>query len=334
VPSQLILGATLQALGSPDEFVANVRELEHLGLDHVWVADSGLLASDVYVYLALAAAASQRVILGTNVTNPQTRHPAITVNAIASLNRIAEGRICLGLGAGGGPLQELGIPVGGLDGVRETVELARRLFSGEHVDFDGRTMTIRGAFLRYGLNESRSPKIYVTASGPRMLQLAGELADGVLVQCGAFAEGIEFARAQVKLGADRVGRSLDDVDFAWLVFGVLEDDLSRARDIGRTMASWFPYRSDVYCRLAGIPAEIVSAVREAYNGGEFSEAYAAHALTSDEMVDKFVIAGPVDVWSDRFSMAREHGIHHLEIFGLGDRMRLYRTIADIWLERR
>ncbi|MEE9176874.1 MAG: LLM class flavin-dependent oxidoreductase, partial [Acidimicrobiia bacterium] len=173
-----------------------------------------------------------------------------------------------------------------------------------------------------------TPKIYVTASGPKMLAQAGELADGVIFHPGAFREGLEFALSHVREGAERAGRSMENIDFCWQVCGTIEADRAVAREKARALAAWFPKRSPLYCELAGIDKELVTKIRDAYGGGEFHEAQAAIGLTTDEMVDKFVVAGDVDDWRERIEMARALGVNHIELFPLGDRMRLVREVGS------
>lgn len=322
------IGVTLQGVDPPGRFTAMVRDIERMGYDHLWITDSSLHARDGFVYLTLAARESEQLRLGTNCTHPHTRHPAVTANALASVNEVSGGRAILGVGAGDSPVEELGKPLAKLSEVRSMVDFARRLYTGERFDYSGTHFSVNNGGLQYGLDGVTPPKIYMTASGPKMLQLAGAIADGVIVHCGVFPEGLEFATGHVRRGAESAGRKFSEIDFAWQVFGVLDEDLPRARDAARPNAAWFPLRSPLYCDLAGVPADLAKRIREVYSGGEFHEAIEAHKLTTDDMVDKFCIAGGVSVWKDRLAMARDFGVNHIELFGLGDRMELYADLAD------
>ena len=322
-----IIGVTLQGVDPPGRFTGMVREIEGMGYDHLWITDSSLHARDAFVYLTLAARGSERLRLGTNCTHPHTRHPAVTANALASVNEVSGGRAILGVGAGDSPVEELGKSLAKLSEVRSMLDFARRLYTGERFDYSGPHFAMHKGQLHYGLDGVSPPKIYMTASGPKMLELAGAVADGVIVHCGVFPEGLEFATSHVRRGAESAGRNFADIDFAWQVFGVLDEDLHRARDAARPMAAWFPLRSPLYCDLAGVPADLARQIRDVYSGGEFHEAVRAHQMTTDDMVDKFTITGGTAIWKDRLAMAKEYGVSHIELFGLGDRMELYADLA-------
>jgi 5,10-methylenetetrahydromethanopterin reductase len=249
------------------------------------------------------------------------------VNAFVTVNEISGGRVAIGIGAGDSPVTEVGKPLAKLKEIREWIEVARRLLRGERFDYEGSYFSLHGGGIHFGIEGMEVPKIYVTASGPKMLELAGELADGIICAPGAFREGLEFALSHVKAGAERAGRSIDEIDFSWQVFGALNDDRSMARDEARPLAAWFPKRSPLYCQLAGVPDELVNEIRNAYGGGEFHEARHAIGLATDEMVDKLVVAGNADDWRERMEMAQELGVKHIELFPLGDRMRLVREFG-------
>src|SRR5439155_410032 len=134
-------------------------------------------ARDVYAYLALVATTSRRLAFGPNCTHPYTRHPAITVNAIATLHELSGGRARLALGAGDRPVTELGHRAAPVATVRETIAVARALTAGGDVTREG---PIRLARARLTLRLPSPLPIYVAASGARMLELGGEVADGVL----------------------------------------------------------------------------------------------------------------------------------------------------------
>ena len=323
-----ITGVSFQCVDPPDEFCRMVKEVEDLGYDHLWLADSSLHARYVYSYLTLAAVNSDQLKLGTNCTHPHTRHPAINVNAFVTVNEISGGRVTIGVGAGDSPVKEVGKRIARLKEMRQWIEAARRLLAGERFDYDGDYFSMHGGGIHHGLEGVEKPKIYMTASGPKMLELAGELADGVICAPGAFREGLEFALSHVREGAERAGRSMEDIDFCWQVFGAIDDDRAVARDNARPLAAWYPKRSPLYCELAGIDKELVTQIQDAYGGGEFHEAQAAIGLTTDEMVDKFVVAGDVDDWRERIEMARALGVTHIELFPLGDRMRLVRDVGS------
>lgn len=287
--SPVRFGVTLQGVEPPRAFQQQVQDIERAGFYHLWITDSSLHARYVYSYLTLAALNSERLQLGTGVTHPFTRHPAINVNAIATLDEISEGRAILGIGAGDSPTIELGFAPAKVQIVREMIELARRLMAGETVDFDGSAFRVKNGHLHYKFRE-RVP-IYMACSGPRMLELAGELADGVIVQCGLFPEAVNFAREHLARGAARAGRTLDDIDLWVMMCGAISHDRAAALNRSRTMAAWFAQMAPHMCEVAGVDGATVRKIQEAYSGGEFHQAQAAAALTPDAMVEFFTLGG-------------------------------------------
>lgn len=299
-------GVTLQGVEPPRVFQQQVREIEAGGFTHLWITDSSLHARYVYSYLTLAALNSEHLQLGTGVTHPFTRHPAINVNAIATLDEISEGRAILGIGAGDSPTVELGYAPAKVQIVREMIEVARRLMAGETLDHEGPAFRIKHGHLHYKFRD-RVP-IYMACSGPRMLELAGELADGVIVQCGLFPEAVEFAREHVAKGAARAGRSLDEVDFWVMMCGAISEDRETAMNRSRTMAAWFAQMAPHMCAVAGIDRATIAKIQAAYSGGEFHQAQAAAALTPDEMVECFTLGGTPDDARARVERLIECGV--------------------------
>jgi len=187
------------------------RQLEEWGYDHIWCPDERFERSP-YAVLTLAARATERARLGISVTNPYTRHPLITGAAVATVNEASGGRAVLGLGAGASSLferQGIKRPSPPVTAIREAVELLRPFMRGERVDFGGRTYSFRGADIDF---ESRPVPIYIAARGPRLLRLAGEVADGVIIGSLTSREGLEYALENVMQGLERSNRDLSEFD--------------------------------------------------------------------------------------------------------------------------
>ena len=286
-------GATLQGVEPPPVFRQQVQDLEAGGFTALWVTDSSLHARYVYAYLTLAALSTERLKLGTGVTHPFTRHPAVNVNAIVTLDEISEGRAILGVGTGDRPTAELGYSPARVQTVREMIHIARRLMAGETLDYEGSTFRLANAKLYYKYRE-RIP-IFIACSGPRMLELAGEVADGVIVQCGLFPQAIDFARQHIRTGADRAQRPLDDIELWVMACGSISQDRQQGMNRSRTMAAWFAQTAPHCCELAGLDRGLIKRIQEVYSGGEFHQAQAAGALVPDEMVELFTLGGtPAD----------------------------------------
>lgn len=204
--------------------------IEDLGYDALWYADEKFYR-DPWVGLAIAASATHRIALGTCVTEPYTRHPALIAMAIASLDEASGGRAILGIGAGGPGFPALGVqrkdpPTA----MREAVTLIRQLLSGQKLDFSGELFSFRGGlnFLPY-----RRVPIYVASRGPRTLAAAGEVADGVIVAPYASPQGVLAAMQRIDDGLRRTGRKRSDISIVSRVDVAFHADDAKAREAAK-----------------------------------------------------------------------------------------------------
>ncbi|MCP3989579.1 MAG: LLM class flavin-dependent oxidoreductase [Actinomycetia bacterium] len=186
------------------EMVEFAAAAETMGFERCWVYDEGLAARDVYLTLAAIAAGTKRMQLGPGITNPYTRHPAQTASATASLDELSGRRAFLGVGAGGSlTLDPMGLTrVRPLAAVRETIEACRALLDGGRVDLDGEVVQLRSAHLGYG---RPSTEIWLAGRGPKMLQLGGAIADGVMLDF-IYQPSLADSVSLVESGAAGAGR--------------------------------------------------------------------------------------------------------------------------------
>ncbi len=308
-------GVVLQGAYPPAEFISMVERIEGLGYDNLWLTDSSLHARNCYAFLTLAATRSSKLQLGTAVTNPLTRHPAITAVAAATIDEISSGRMVLGVGAGDRPLLALGLDPARLETVRHAIEAVRALWAGETLSMQDRAFMFDEAHMR--VPARRDIPIFLSASGPKMLELAGEVADGVIVLVGLFADGLAWAIKQVERGATAAGRPRPHI--AVFAYGAIDEDEDAALESARTIAAWFPQTAPKVCELWGLGPELVAAVRDAYRGGEFQEAAAAAKLLPDDFVREVALAGGREQARGRIEAALTAGADSVHVFPLGPR---------------
>jgi alkanesulfonate monooxygenase SsuD/methylene tetrahydromethanopterin reductase-like flavin-dependent oxidoreductase (luciferase family) len=156
---------------------------EQMGLSHAWFVDTQMLASDVYACLTLAAEHTRTIHLGTAVAVAGTRIAPVIAHSIATVNQLAPGRVILGLGTGHTAWRAMGLPPVRLAAFRHTIEVCRGLLRGEEAEYheQGRSSRVRFFDLGHGyINVSDPVPIYVAASHPQALALAGELGDGLI----------------------------------------------------------------------------------------------------------------------------------------------------------
>ena len=327
--SSLRSGVVLQAAYEPEVFEQMVGTIEELGFDHLWLTDSSLHARNPYAYLTLAARRSSRLLLGTAVTNPVTRHPAITSVAAATIDEISGGRMTLGIGAGDRPLLALGLKPSSVDSLREAIEAIRALWSGEHVDADDRAFRMRDAHLRFPARADIP--VFISASGPRTLELAGEIADGVILLVGLFPEALAWALEHIDRGAAKADRPRPHI--AVFAYGAIDEDEDAALESARSIAAWFPKTAPHICELGGLSADLTEQVRGRYAGGEFQEAEAAARLLPDDFVRRVALAGNGDQAKERIRAVLGAGADSVHVFPLGRRrMQTVSGFASAWEE--
>jgi 5,10-methylenetetrahydromethanopterin reductase len=293
-------------LDAPADVIGErARAAEQLGFDRVWLPDERLRRS-VYVVLTACALKTEALGLGVGVTNPFTRHPAVTAASIASLEELRPGNVVLGLGAGG-QLSHLGIsPQRPLTAVREAIVTIRRLTGGSS-DGHERDNEPVGHRLEFG---ERPTPIYVASRGPRLLRLAGDLADGVIIGGFATLAGFRFALRQVEGGINDAGRQPSDVRrVAWLYTSV-DRDPERARAAVRpiVLASMITSR-DV---LGDIGVQLPKRLREELDskGWKLSQRALVEAAgqLDETTVTAFSLAGEAGECAERLADLVAEGI--------------------------
>lgn len=292
VDDQIRLGISLAPQSALRELVALAMQAEKLGCDTVWVNDDRL-QKDVFTVLAALCGPTDRVRLGPGVTNPYSRHPALVASAIATLDELSEGRAVLGLGAGGTNHRTLGVdrraPASAL---REAITLVRGLLAGREVTLEGNVVRAFEARLEFTPARAAVP-IYVGARGPKVLEVAGELADGVIVGSVASADGWDYALARVASGCRRARRSLEDVTICgWLPVSVA-NKREAAIDAVRPMVATSLITSRPILGSLGVelPDRFARRMEElGWSLAASAVAQAAAALPA-ELVDRFAIAG-------------------------------------------
>jgi len=183
---------------------------EKRGFSHAWLYDSQMLTSDVYAALALCTVQTKTICLGPGVTNPMSRIAPLTACSIASINALAPGRTILGIGTGNTARRTLGMPAARLEVLREHVRVCRDLLHGKTTPYQEGERRRMVKFLNPksgAINIQKKVPIYLAASGPKTLELAGEIADGVILFGAVSPSLIQFCMEHVRTGAERAGRN-------------------------------------------------------------------------------------------------------------------------------
>lgn len=325
----MLVGAALQPVYAADEFGGIVSSFEQWGINQLWLTDSSLHAKCCYSFATLAALNSTTISIGTAVTNPVTRHPAIGAVAALTQQEISHGRFKYGIGAGDRPLLALGHKPAKLAVLEDSIVATRRLWAGEDVTWEANGFTLHDAHVRHGT--PADIPLYVSASGPKTLELAGRVADGVILLAGLHPEGLQYAISHIERGAEKAGRDARP-SITVFGYGAIHDDEEYALEAGRSIAAWFPQTCPEYCRLAGLPDDIAEKVKTAYSGGEFQEAKKAGNLLPDEFVRRMSLSGNKAVVREHLKNMAELGIDCFAAFPTTDtvesRVQTVKALAE------
>jgi 5,10-methylenetetrahydromethanopterin reductase len=269
--------------------VRQAQLAETLGYDTVWITDSHLICRELWVTLTACVQATRRIKLGPGVTVPHTRHWSVAASAIATLEELAPGRLVLGIGTGGSSAETMGLSVQGAARIAtlETMTRSiRALLAGGSARLDS-GVDSRLAWLE---QPARVP-LYVAGSGPRMLEAAGRLGDGVIMYTGTEPAILKAALAYVARGASQRQQRLADLDVVLWTPTAVDRDRARAREHvrGRVASAM---RHPLPVTLSAEDQTAVRRLREAYDSYQHATAASRHReLVPDRFVDMLALAG-------------------------------------------
>ncbi|MGC9397544.1 MAG: LLM class flavin-dependent oxidoreductase [Anaerolineae bacterium] len=237
---------------------------EEKGFEAVWQAESRLVR-DAIVPMAAYAAVTKNIKVGSGVINNWTRNIGLLAATFLTLDDLAPDRIICGIGAWWDPLaKNVGIerrkP---LKAMRETVTVLRRLLNMENVTFEGEFHQVKGIELDvvHGRKEPRNVEIMIGATGPKMLTLAGEIADGVVLNYCVPPEYNDMAMEQLEKGAKRAGRTVDDLDRPQLVVCSVHEDRDEAIRGAKMLLTQYLAQQPHIAKASGVKKETVKKIQ-------------------------------------------------------------------------
>ncbi len=305
-------GVLLMGDLSAEDLASLARQLEDWGYDYIWLADERFFR-EIYSCLTLCALNTKKIQLGVCVTDPYSRHPALTAMAIATLDEISEGRAVLGIGAGVSGFGELGIDrARPALAMREMVGLVRKLMTGENVDFQGRMVQFNHGALNFTPVRADLP-IYVASNAPRGLQVAGELADGAIISGCAEEPSIDYAKGLIAKGTRKVGRDLAEIDLvARLNCCVSTDGLGARNSIRTATIRSLPGHVN-FVTAAGIevaPDLAASLSQMGYTHDDATLADMARRVP-DHIIDAMTLAGTPEEVAQRVGRIVRRGVNQI-----------------------
>ncbi len=314
-------------VGVPGIFSRSATRAEEAGYDGITVVDSQNLSGDCYIALALAAKATSTIKLGTGVTNPFTRHPAVSASAIATVQAESGGRAVLGIGRGDSALAHLGFAPSSVETFEDYLRRVQGYLRGEEVPFeatgdvDKLHLADRPTASRIEWLRPQQPKVPVdvAATGPKVLAVAGRQADIVTLAVGADAARIRWGvktviEAREKAGIDR------PITIGAYVNVVVGEDRELARHIGEGGLSLFARFSAMHGKAVGptTPEQraTLESVHDAYDMKNHARAGSQQAaMLSADFAEDFGIFGPPPYCLDRLGELMRLGIERFVIVG-------------------
>ena len=292
--------------------IALTQQAEAAGFGYAWIFDSHVLWQEAYPLMTLLAVNTERMRLGTCVTNPAVRDATVTASLLATLNRISGGRMDLGIGRGDSSRRVMGKKPTTLDRLEETVNVIRDLCSGKQIEYEGRD-------IQMPWSDSGVPPAWIAGYGPKALRCAGRIGDGVILQ---FADPalIKWCLGFVREGAEEAGRDFSKIRVMSAAAVWVSDDLVKARDQVR----WFPalvsnHVVDLVSRYKPeeLPEELTSYIRDrkGYNYLHPAEVGSSNAeFVTDEIVDRFCIVGPAEEHVRKLKELESVGVTQFNIY--------------------
>ena len=301
------------------------RLSEELQFTHIWVGDSHLIWREAYVNLAAMALNTSKVKLGTGVTNPLTRHPSVLASTFATLAEMDPERFIIGIGLGDSSLETMGMKPARLAHFEKAISDIRSLVRGDEVE-----LATGSLHLKHG-QQTKVP-IFIAASGPKMLELSGRIADGVIILVGTEPAYVQQAIEKIQVGARSCGRDPQDLELVlWVPCAVSQGpgakDAVKAH-VARVLAHPLPFTLDEK------QEEVLQNIRRVYNYYQHMEQKARQAeVIPDWLVDKFAIAGNPEECRQKIETLAETGIDQIAIIPYGaegeDRSHTLREFASL-----
>lgn len=304
-------GITLKPDLSVERLIGLTSQAEAAGFGYGWIFDSHVLWKEPYPLLTLMATNTKRMRLGTCVTNPAVRDITVTASLLATLNHISGGRMDLGIGRGDSSRRVLGKKPTTVETLEEAVQNIRELMAGRSIEYEGRPTRLEWA--------TGAPPVWIAGYGPKVLRLAGRIADGVILQF-ADPDLIEWCVGFVREGAQAAGRDPGAIEVMAAAPVWMSDDVAAAREHVR----WFPalvsnHVMDLIARYKpeDLPAALTGYVRNrgGYDYQHHAEVGSDNAgFVSDEVVDRFCVLGSAEAHREKLRALARAGVTQFNIY--------------------
>ncbi len=317
------VGLCFDGFYSINEMVELAGFADQVGMDSIWMSDHLCFRDSLTSAMAFLAT-TKRITIVPAPLSPYTRHPMLSAMAIATMEELTPGRIAATTGTGNATaLQEVGVRVTRpLKTMREYMQVLRALLGGETVHFHGEVFNINGASM--GFKPSSPIPIYMTAVKPKMLSLAGEIGDGVLLSAGCAPGYITRCVEEVKRGAERGEKSMKDTDVAGFVTTSVSDDAREALDASKMFLAYV-FRNPHHAENIRMGGGKIDQERLAKAVGK-RDWEDAEKLISDEVVFAHSITGTPSDCRNRLQEYIEAGLNLPILLPMGTQVARKRVV--------
>lgn len=311
--------------------MAYAQYAEEKGFEAIWQAESRLVR-DAIVPMAAFAAVTERIKIGSGVINNWTRNIGLLAATFLTLDDLAPDRIICGIGAWWDPLaKNVGIdrrkP---LLAMQETIEVMRRLLALENVTYDGEFHKVQGIELDvvHGRREPRNVPMMIGATGPKMMELTGAIADGAVLNYCVPPDYNHEALEQLEKGAKSAGRSLDEIDRPQLIVCSVHDDQQTALDGARELLTQYLAQQPHIAKASGVKPEIVQKIQSILGWpATHEQVRQAMPLVPDDLVNRITASGTPEQVKAKVRQYMENGATCPILYPLGDVKLMIDTFA-------
>ena len=289
------------------EVISRAEYADQHGFEQYWVAENQFIHLDSFVCLALCAAKTSRIKLATGATNPVFRHASTIAGAMASIDRVSGGRAVVCLASGDTPVYMVGLKAASVKTLEESVRLIQDLTSGTPTMVGRREVKMK-------ISQRKLP-VYLAAEGPKTLQAAGRVADGVLIGVGFGNDVVEWALKNVKMGADQAGRKSSDLEIIVAGMVNIAEDRKKAREGIRGRLANRAHHNFRFT-YETVPPEHLQEAKNWMKLFEIDDALIEakqKELLPDFLVDRFAIAGTVQDCVNAVERLSSMGVNHIMI---------------------
>ena len=303
-----------------------VRYAEEKGFEAVWQAESRLVR-DAIVPMAAYAAVTERLKVGSGVINNWTRNIGLLASTFLTLDDLAPNRIICGIGAWWDPLaKNVGINrTKPLKAMEETVTVLRKLLNMERVTFEGEFVNVHGIELDvvHGRREPRNVPIYIGATGDKMMEMAGRIADGVVMNYCVPVDYNDIAIEQLMVGLKNAGRRLEDFDRPQLVVCSVDEDHDRAIDTTRELLCQYLAQQPHIAKASGVSTEVVQKIQAILGWpATHEQIQKAKHLVPEELIHRITASGTPSEAKAKVQDYIDHGCTCPILYAVGGNAKL------------